>query len=222
MISTKDIPSGKGGGTPKTLQPGNQTIKVNEIYLEKYPFGENSYNLMLSCEGTDLGETFEGFFIDRDNESLGRYNGQVGRVRASEWAFQDKDLENMKIERDTEILKFLQKLCNATGCTEWLEAEDGKHETIEELVAHMNEQAPYANVYMNVCLGGREYQNKGGYTNYDLFFPKFSKVGIPFEDGKTETTASQVYNYTAAEFIRVKKQPKEVNEFETQQDDFTL
>jgi len=86
MISTKDIPTG-GGKTPKTLQPGNANIKINKIYLEKFPFGEDAYNLMLDCEGVDLGADFEGFFIDKDNEGAGRHTGQVGRVRASQWAF---------------------------------------------------------------------------------------------------------------------------------------
>ena len=122
MISTTNIPTG-GGKTPKTLQPGNIAIKVNKIYLEKYPFGENAVNIMLDCESADLGDDFEGFFIDKDDESKGRHRGQVGRIRASQWAYADKILPgDIKIVRDIEITKFLKNLAVATDCVEWYEA----------------------------------------------------------------------------------------------------
>lgn len=213
MISTKDIPAGNGGGTPKTLQPGNRVIKINSIYLDEFPFAENAYNLMLDCEGPDLGDDFEGFWIDKDNEALGRHKGQVGRVRASQWAFQDKDLGDIQISRDLEIAKFLKNLAIATGCLEWYEGEDGKHETIESLVQEMNDKAPFKDKFLNVCLGGREYENKAGYTNYDLFLPKFTKQGLPFEPADTEASASRVYKFNEAEHIK-KKKAKEVNSFE--------
>lgn len=211
MISTKDIPSG-GSKTPKTLQPGNIKLKVNSIYLDKFPWGEDAYNVMLDCEGEDLGENFEGFFIDKDNESLGRHSGQVGRVRASQWAYEDKTIgDGIEISRDVEITKFLKNLCEATDCVDWLEGEDGKHETIESLVEKMNEDCPFADKYMSVCLGGREYENKAGYTNFDLFFPKFSKAGVPFESADAET--GRVLKFNEADHIQRKK-VKEVEEFE--------
>ena len=172
-ISTKDIPTGgSGGGTPKTLQPGNRVMKVNSIYLDNVPWSDEAYNVMLNCEGEDLGESFEGFFIDKANEALGRHKGQVGRVRGSQWTFESKVLGDLNIYRDTEIAKFLKNLAVATGCLDWYEGEDGKHDTIESLVQEMSNKAPFADKFMNVCLGGREYENKAGYTNYDLFLPK--------------------------------------------------
>ena len=219
MISTKDIPTGgKGAGVPKTLQPGNRVVKINSIYLDKYPWGDEAYNLMLDCEGTDLGKDFEGFFINKTNEELGRHKGQVGRVRASEWAYQDKELPGgIIINRDLEIVKMLKNICVATDCLDWFETEDGKHDTIEGLISHMNEQSPYRDVFVNSCLGGKEYQNKGGYTNYDLFFPKFSKAGIPFEITEIDSTLSQVYTFTENDHIR-KKKVKEVESFEADDD----
>jgi len=212
MISTKDIPGGGGGKTPKTLQPGNATIKVNGIYLDTVPWDKEAYNLMLDCEGTDLGAEFEGFFIDKTNEGLGRHKGQVGRVRSSQWAYQDKTLPgDIIIMRDVEITKFLKNLAVATDCLAWYEGQDGKHETIESLVEKMNEDAPFADKFVNTCLGGREYENKAGYTNFDLFFPKFSKAGIPFEDSTADSTG-RVYNFDATEHI-IKKKVKAVDEF---------
>jgi hypothetical protein len=212
MISTKDIPTGGGGKVLKTLQPGNTLIKVNSIYLEDFRFAEGAYNIMLDCEGVDMGETFEGFFVDKDNQSLGRHKGQVGRVRASQWAYQDKDLGEIKINRDIEIVKFLGKFCDAMDCTDWLEKEDGKHETVESLVKALNEASPFTDKFLNVCLGGKEYENKQGYTNFDLFFPKF-KDGVPFENEEVEESASRVLTFSKDAHIIVKKAPKAVDGF---------
>jgi hypothetical protein len=212
MISTKDIPTGGGGKVSKTLQPGNTTIKVNAIYLEEFRFAEGAYNIMLDCEGVDMGETFEGFFIDKANTTLGRHKGQVGRVRASQWAYQDKDLGEIKINRDIEIVKFLGKFCDAVGCTDWLEKEDGKHETVESLVKALSEAAPFADKFLKVCLCGKEYENKQGYTNFDLFFPKF-KDGVPFENEEVEENVSRVLTFDKASHIITKKAPMEIIEF---------
>jgi len=220
MINTKDVPMG-GGTTPKSLQPGNVNIKINKLYLEKFPFGENAYHIALDCEGPALGGDFEGFFINKDNENEGRYKGQVGRVKSSQWAYQDKVLPNMIIDRDVEITKFLKNLAIATDCLEWYEAQDGKHETIESLVEKMNEDAPFKNKFITACLAGREYENKAGYTSYDLFFPKYSKSGIPFENSANESTG-KVYRFNANDHI-IKRKVKEVEDFEpATTDDFEV
>jgi hypothetical protein len=222
MISTKDIPTG-GGKTPKTLQPGNTTIKVNSIYLDKFPWGENAYNVMMDCEGVDLGPDFEGFFVNKDVEAEGRHAGQVGRVRASQWAYESKVLANgVNIDRDIEITKFLKNLCTATDCVDWLVEQAGKHETIESLVEKMNADAPFADKFIDACLGGREYENKAGYTNFDLFLPKYSKNGIPFDTAGLEN--SRVYKFNDSHIV--KKKVKEVDDFapkaETSNDEFMV
>jgi len=221
MINTKDIPGGGGGKTPKTLQPGNTVIKVNSIYLEDFKFSPGAFNLMLDCEGTDLGADFEGFFIDKNNEELGRHKGQVGRVRASEWAYADKELPNdVTISRNLEIVKFLKSLSGALGCLDWLESQNDKHATIEALVFAFNEEAPFKDKFLKVCLCGKEYENKAGYINYDLFFPKFTKAGFPFENADTVDGASKVYAFNKESHIRVKK-VKSVESFEAASTDDT-
>lgn len=217
MINTKDIPTG-GGKAPKTLQPGNINITINKIYLDEYKWEENAYNVMLDCEGPDLGSDFEGFFIDQSNEKAGRYKGQVGRVRASQWPFKDKLLPGgIQISRDVEIAKFLKNIAVATDCVKWYEGQNGKHETIESLVAKMNADAPFKGKVISACLAGKEYQNKAGYTNHDLFFPKFSKTGIPFESVTTDS--GRVYSFNEEDFILRKKESKEVEEFAASADD---
>ena len=44
-----------------------------------------------------------------------------------------------------------------------------KYETIEELVAAFNDDYPFKDKWLNVCIGGREYLNKAGLaTEYYL------------------------------------------------------
>ena len=85
-LNTVDVPK-SGGGVPKTLQPGNQVCQIYSVELKPSTFKEGGYDLLLNMVGPDLGDEFQGFFIDKNNESLGRHKGQVGRVKATEWLF---------------------------------------------------------------------------------------------------------------------------------------
>lgn len=211
MISTKNIQSG-GKVVSKVIEPGNNEVKINRIYLDSVPWSTEAYNLMCDCEGPDLGESFEGFNVDREDPSAGKYAGQVARVRASRWAFEDKIVNDITFNRDLEILKHVKYLCDATGCGDWLSAQDNKHETIESLIDALNVDKPFADSYMRACIGGKEYQNKDGYTNYDLFFPKFSKTGIPYEALSVDISKSRVSTFAEAEHI-IKLKPKAVDGF---------
>lgn len=220
MISTKNV--GGSGFTPKTLQPGSQTIKINSISLGTVPFSNTGYTLDLYCEGPDLGETFEGFWIDKNDQSKGKHKGQVGRVKSSRYVYDDVTVNGKDIKRDVQIVKFLNNIAETTGCMKWMDDMDGKFETIEDLVKAFNDNAPYKDVYFNVILGGREYENKEGYTNFDLFIPKFSKLGVPMEEIGKEN--SRLINYDENEHI-IRKIPKVIEEFdggENEEDDFNL
>ena len=213
MISTKDIPTGGSGSISKVIEPGNRLITINKIYLDTAPWSNTGYNLMLDCEGPELGDTFEGFNIDND-ESKGKHKGQVARIRASRWLYEDKLLDNKtEIKRDLEIIKILKFLCDATKCSEWFEAADGKHKTIEDFIKQLNKDKPFANKFISTCIAGKQYESKDGYINNDLFFPKFSRNGIPFESEDVEETASRVYKFNEKDHI-IPLKPKTVDGFE--------
>jgi len=229
MISTKNISN--GGSISKVLEPGNKVIKINSIKLEEYPYRDNAYHFVMHCEGQDLGKDFEGFYIDPAKPKTGRYKGQVGNVKAGEWAFSDFITQSgIEISRDEEILKFVKNLCDLFD-SEWLDAQDNKHETIEELVIQFNEDKPFQGAFFNACLCGKEYTNKNGYTNYDIFLPKFTRNGLPFEPEDVDSSISRVYTFDPNEHIRKKKVSKEVDSFKkeeekeettTKSDDFEL
>ena len=171
-LSTKDLTTESGGGMPKTVAPGNHELKINSIRLDEFRFIEGAYHLMMEMETKPI-EGFEGFMRDRNDESKGRYEGQIGRVKASQYAFADGETKSgIKIQRDNSIMIFLKNLSNALGINEWFIEQDNKHETIEDFVAYFNEHAPYQDKYLHTCLAGKEYQNKSGYIAYDCWFAK--------------------------------------------------
>jgi hypothetical protein len=212
-LNTKDIKT--GGGASKTLEPGNQQCKIAGVELEifKLKEAEGALNLILHMEGPDLGPSFEGFFINKDDESLGRHKGAVGKVKASEWAFVDGTTKSgIEVSRDQDILKFLKSLCNAlgAGALKWLTDQDGKHDTIESLVSAFNIDQPFKDKYLNYCLAGKEWKDKKGYTRYELFLPKFSKNGCPFE--ALTAKPSKLLKYNDVDHLK-KAKVTEVTEF---------
>jgi len=166
-LSTKDLVSeNTGGGMAKTIAPGNHTLKINSIVLENFQFIDGAKHLVLNVE-TEPIEGFEGFYIDKDDESKGRYAGQIGRVKASQYAFADGVTKSgIKIQRDRSLMMFLANLSKATGIMKWFEEQDNKFNTIEEFVRNFSDNAPLKDKYLEFCIAGKEYENKSGYTAY--------------------------------------------------------
>lgn len=183
-IGTKDVKA--GGGTPKTLQAGNVMATITEVSLDQPPYmvKEDGYFLLLHLEGPDLTEQgFEGFMIDKDKPKLGKYKGQVGRVKTNRWPYKDgKTKSGIAVSRDGDILKALKSLCMAMDIVKWFDDQDEKHDTIQELVAAFNADAPWKDKVMNYCICAREYMKKNTYTGLDLFLPKYSKGNVPYEE----------------------------------------
>jgi hypothetical protein len=179
-LSTTDLVKEGGGGLPKTIAPGNHTLKINSVALEEFKFIANAYHVMINVE-TEPIDGFEGFMIDKDDESKGHYAGQIGRVKASQYAYADGETKSgIKIQRDRSILIFLQNLCKSLDINDWFLSQDNKHDSIEEFVAAFNSTAPFKDKYLEMCVAGKEYEGKGGYTNYDMWLPKGSKDGYAF------------------------------------------
>lgn len=189
-LSTKDLVTSGGGGLPKTISPGNHKLKLNGLELEDFSFIDGAKHLILHLE-TEPIEDFEGFLIDKDDESLGRYAGQVGKVRASMYAFADGETKGgIKIERDRSLMIFLKSLCNNLGISEWFDGQDNLHDTIDDFVIAFNNKAPFKDIYLNFCIAGREWIDTKGYSNYNLYLPKAEKGKYAFgslKDGKVMT-----------------------------------
>ena len=178
MLSTKDMTVGSGKARP-LMGPGNTIVRINSITMDKTPWDANAFQVHLHMESQPVGGEFEGFLRDQNNESLGRYDGQIGRVRMSPFPYKDTTLDSgREISKDQEILKamvFVSEVLNKRDALDAIEAE-----TIEDFVTGCNKLFSNSE-FFNACLASREWENKEGYVNNDLYLPKLSKDGIPME-----------------------------------------
>ena len=178
MLNTKDMSAGSGRTKP-VLEPGNNKVKINSITLDQTPYDADSYNIHLHVETAPVGGDFEGFFRDYNDQSQGRYEGQIGRVRISPFPFKDTTLPSgREISRDQEILKHMITLAETLDMRDGLDSINAQ--TIEDFMKECNDLMGSSKL-INMCIGGREWENKEGYVNNDLFLPRISKDGIAME-----------------------------------------
>ena len=196
MLNTKDMQVGAGKVRP-LIGPGNNVIKINSITFDQTPYDSEAYNVMLHVETKPVGGDFEGFFRDKDNESAGRYEGQIGRVRMTPYPYKTTTLASgREIDRDQEVLKsmiFLSEVMNKRVELDTIEAN-----TIEDFISSASKLL--SGTYFNVCLGSREWENKEGYINNDLYLPKLSKEGVPAEQLDKEN--SRLLSFNEATHVR--------------------
>ena len=211
MLNTKDMSAGSGRTKP-VLDPGNHVVKINSITLDQTPYDSEAYNINLHVETEPIGDTFEGFFKDYNNQDLGRYDGQVGRVRISPFPFKDTTLPSgREINRDQEILKNMITLAETLDMRDGLDSIEA--DTIESFMTECNNlfTSDKGSKFVNMCIGGREWENKEGYINNDLFLPRISKDGVAMEslllDGESN---SRLLKFDRAVHVKalVKKEEK--------------
>jgi len=176
-------------------------------------------------ETKPIGGDFEGFFRNKDNESEGRYEGQIGRVRISPYPYKDTTLPSgREISRDQEVLKsmiFLGEVLDKRDELDSIEAE-----TIEDFMKSVN-NVLVSDTWFNVCLASREWENKEGYINNDLYLPKLSRDGVPAEELHPEGDNSRLIQFDPAIHIKpvIRKEPEQAKNFEpatTGKSDFEL
>tara|TARA_R110000823_G_scaffold92968_3_gene203721 strand:+ start:108 stop:827 length:720 start_codon:yes stop_codon:yes gene_type:complete len=216
MLNTKDMSAGSGRTKP-VLDPGNHVVRINSITLDQTPYDADSYNINLHIETEPIGDTFEGFFRDFNNQDLGKYKGQVGRVRISPFPFKDTTLPSgREINRDQEILKNMITLAETLDMRDGLDSIEA--DTIESFMTECNNlfTGDKGSKFVNMCIGGREWENKEGYINNDLFLPRISKDGVAMEslllDGENN---SRLLKFDRAVHVKplVKKEEKSTDSF---------
>ena len=215
MLSTKDLGK-EANSTPKTLEPGNRSAKINKITVEDFPFRANAKHIILHLEGPDLGSEFQGFYIDKDNPDAGRHAGQVAKVKASDFAFSDSTTKTgIVIERDREMLRFIKNICTALGkeAVDWFESIDGVYGTVEDLIDAFNQTGLFKDVFFDFCIAGKKYMNKAGYETFDMYLPKFTKTTVPFE--LTDSSPSKLISFNPSVHITELK-PKAVASFQAE------
>lgn len=223
MLSTVDMSAGSGKVKP-VIDAGNQELKINSITLNTPPYDQEAYDLVLNTESKPMGAEFQGFLVDANNQNGPRYLGQVGRIKFSRYAFNNASLPSgVEIKRDDSILKALITIAEAQGKRAELNAI--KANTVEEFVAAAN-KVLCDGVYYNFCVGGREWVNKEGYTNLDLFLPKFTAQATAIEAVGVENSKLITFDKDAhIVALKKKEESNPIGAFEpssNSNDDFDL
>lgn len=205
---------GKGG---KKITPGNHVLKITSLSTkidEKYP--EKKY-IFLNVE-TEPIEGFEGFYIDND-ESKGRHLGKIGKISANPFGYKDGNMPSGEaVSQERSMFMFVINLCKTLGITDWAKEQNKKHSTAESLMDAFNNTAPFKDKFLEFCVGGQEWINTEGYTNYNLQLPKanngkYAMAGV--EEGRCLKFDSSIHIYVP------KVKTNEVKSFGTD-DDFEI
>lgn len=196
-ISTLNIDTtpaeNSGTSINRSLSPGNEYCKINRIWMEKSRFVDNKtgaeqWLLIMNLEGPAQHEGFEGFFIDQNNQALGRCKGQSANVKTRMFSYGDfTDKEGTLIPRDRNLLIDLKLLCEALNILPWFNsAPQQTHNTVEDLVAAMNREQPFKDIWMHYCLAGKGFKNKAGFDAWELYLPLPGALGKPYHKDVTK------------------------------------
>lgn len=210
MLNTSGMSAGSGKVKP-VIDAGNQELKINSIVLSAPPYDQTAYDLVLNVESQPVGGEFEGFLVDVNNQNGPRYQGQVGRVKFSRYAFNNATLPSgREVKRDEGILKALINLAEAQGKRDQIDAINAA--TIEDFVSQASKFL-CDGVFYNFCVGGREWENKEGYTNLDMYLPRFTAKSVPMEIIGVESSKLTVFNKEEHVVALKKKAAEEVSSF---------
>tara|TARA_R110002167_G_scaffold113159_1_gene286006 strand:+ start:829 stop:1503 length:675 start_codon:yes stop_codon:yes gene_type:complete len=224
MLNTSGMSAGSGKEKP-VIGPGNNVVKINSITFDVTPYAADAFNIMLHVESQPMDGEFQGFLVDANNPNGPRYQGQVGRIRFAPYPYKDAILPNgSEISRDTEVMKAMIFLSEQLGKRKELDAIQAN--TIEDFMSKCNAVLS-GPTYLNMCFGTREWENKEGYVNNDLYLPKLSKAGVPIEALDVENSRLITYNTSDKNHYRalVKKDVLPTSGFEPASatgDDFEL
>jgi hypothetical protein len=186
-ISTKGA---KKNGIGKEIKPGNVVAKINNITIIKTKEPKDPSNpefkIILNLETKPIGGEFVGFDKVFGDPTKGHYLGQSGAVKTSNWAIRGnkgiskKTGKAFEITADSIILNFTQKLLSTAGYPNWLEDNDGKFKTWEELFSSIIRSKMLKDVYFSWCIGGSESENAEGFSKYYLWLPERKDAPEPF------------------------------------------
>ncbi len=186
-ISTKGV---QKNYISKEIKPGNVTAKINNISIEKSKQPRDpevdEWKIYMEIESKPVGDEFVGFDKVFGDPSKGQFKGQIKKIQASNWPFKDASGVSKntgkpyEILASAQILNLLQRLLSSVGEKGWLEANDGKFETWEEMFSAINRAGLFKDKYLSWCLAATESVNAKGYTVYYVYVPDRKQAQTPF------------------------------------------
>jgi hypothetical protein len=196
-ISTKGV---KKNFISKELKPGNVVAKINNLTIET---GKNpkdpkipEYKIWIELESKPIGGDFVGFDKVYGDPTKGQYLGQTKKIQFSNWPIKTREGvtkagKKYKILDSAIILEFIQKLLDKVGAPTWLEDNDGKFDTWEQLFAGVIRSKLLKDKYFAWCIGATESVNTAGYAVYYMYLPDYKVCPEPFGlEGELVTTFS--------------------------------
>jgi hypothetical protein len=203
MFSTKGQEVKQGGGVQKSLQPGVVYAHIFSASVkESKNTGKKSLEFIL--EGPAL-ENFEGWSIEKGNDSGPKFKGQSARVSASMWI----DSANETSPSKNEIMNKLSIIAVELGLKDELDQINAS--SIEDWVAQVTKLVAGKNLYFFLKGQEEEYNGK---TIVKLSLPKF-KYASAYEDKLDVFDRNNQYHFKAL-------QNKPVAGFEPVNDDFNM
>lgn len=202
------------GGISKVIQPGNVVARVLDIKLETPPYDANAYNLMLSLETEPMGDNFEGLAINKDDPSMGSYQGQVARVQTQQYSYTDYTNSMGKTTtKEDAIFRWIWNFAKAIGVSDALVGNDIKGDTIQEFIENVKPYLISGERYIHFCIGGSEYENKAGYTQYRLYIAKAQNGKNPYALFTPGESPKNLITFDESVHIRKKKPAEAVSSF---------
>jgi hypothetical protein len=216
MFNSKEAEKiGESSFIPKTIQPGYCLAKITDIKIEVTPYDSNAYNVVLSLESQPiLDEKFEGFLIDKDNPELGQHKGQVAKVNVSPFSFSDyTSKEGTTTSKEQSMFRWISMFAKEIGVAQAMAEAGIQAETITE---YLEEAKTYlvTGKYLHFCIGGSEYENKAGYTQYRLYLPKADKGKCVYETYvENKEPSAKFTTFSPTVHIRKKKTSESLSSF---------
>lgn len=207
MFASNNFNANAGGSSiPKIMSPGTHYCRIVDMKLDVPPYNKESYFVVLTLEGIDLGDDFQGLAVDKLNPARGNYRGQIANVRSGRFPFSTYNYQGKDIMRDDQIFRWVNNLAKQLGVLEQMNADNVQAETIEEYVNAVKGYVVNPDVWAHHTFGGQEYFTEGyDKPNYRLFYPKPEGKLLPFSAMEDENGSPvNLIQYDPAKHIIVK------------------
>lgn len=181
MFNSKNFNPNAGSNVPKIMNPGTHYCRIVDMKLDTPPYKKDSYFVVLTLEGMDRGDDFQGIAVDKLNPARGNYRGQIANVRSGRFPFSTYTYDGREIMRDDQIFRWVNNLAKQLGVLEKMNAENVEANTIEEYVDAVKRYVVNPELWAHHTFGGQEYFTEGyDKPNYRLFYPKPEGKLLPF------------------------------------------
>lgn len=207
MFKSSNHKESNGGGSPKILTPGTHRCRIVDLKLDVPPYNKESYFIVLTLEGMDMGNGFEGIAVDKNNPTLGTYRGQIASVRSGRYPLSTYEYNGKTIQRDEQMFRWINNLAKQMGVLSAMNAAGVEGDTIEEYIANTRKFLVNPELWGNFTIMGQEYFTEGyDKPNYRMFFPKAEGKMFPFVVDSEKVEQNLIKFDAAKHIIPAKKE----------------